>query len=253
VTTTSTRLWRAANQILSLDDRGPILSHFGSPVRTEIRRDRELLFAISILLTSVEEMLAAAPPILKALRWYKLRMEVSAAELLRDIAAASIPKTPSELDLQRDVCRFLLSHGIHAVGTKFGRSETDLVLAEGGDVHVIETKLWDVPPSAADIERHLPQLTTYWDEFVPAPRTRTLVVFNRSDTVLIAPRELIADEFFLMFVNLLDESPSKRTKERRYGFVDGKLVMEESSLAPKALPQKPSAKPKRGTKSLARG
>ena len=221
----SASLWRAANDILGLDDTGVILQRFTPVHSSGLSAERELLFHILALLAACEAAIGASHALGECLVRYKLRMEVSASEVLRDLAT---PKDlqRTEIRLQRDLCRFLLGHGLYAVGTRIGRAETDLVVAESSDLHLIEAKLYPKPPTAGRLNSHFPQVDSYVDILPSPPRTRTLVIFNTSDTLLTAPHASMAGECVLMFINLMHEPPNRRAKRRRFRVVDGEIVID---------------------------
>jgi hypothetical protein len=154
-------------------------------------------------------------PLEAVLHQLKLGMEVVAQDISREYS-----KKP-ELRLQREIARFLIERGIYAVGTKFGRYETDFVVAAHADYYVIEVKKYAQGKAITDrtVKNALVQLQSYMAQ----PPTRPLgilVVFNFADSLLIAPPTWIRGRYKILVINLQRNPPSGRTKS---------LTVEEGS------------------------
>lgn len=154
-------------------------------------------------------------PLEAMLRQLKLGLEVVAQDISRDYGRRS------ELRLQREIARFLIERGIYAVGTKFGRSETDFVIGEHADHYVIEVKKYARGSAITDrtVKSALVQLQSYMDQ-PPTHPVGILVVFNFTDSLLIAPQTWIRGRYKILVINLQPEPPSGRRKS---------LTVEEGS------------------------
>ena len=157
------------------------------------------------LISYADSFATRQSPLEDALNGFRLGREVMAG----DLAKAKSEKKKLELVLQRELARFRLERGHFAVGTKFGRSETDLIVTEGGDVVVIEAKRYTVSPTADALATNLGQLQTYVSQQrIPSSRG-VLLVFNFSRRHLVAPRRWIRQQFMIVPVNLGPVSPSE--------------------------------------------
>jgi hypothetical protein len=147
----------------------------------------------------------------------KLGLEVVAQDVSSEYA------TRPELRLQREIARFLIERGIHAVGTKFGRHETDFVVGERADYYVIEVKKFAPSRTITDrtIKGAIVQLQAYMDQ-PPTHPLGILVVFNFTNSLLLAPPSWIRGRYRIVVINLQGESPSGLTKS---------LTVEEGSGA----------------------
>jgi hypothetical protein len=154
-----------------------------------------------------EFMISKEVPLEAVLRQLKLGLEVVAQDISREYA-----KRP-ELRLQRDIARFLIERGIYAVGTKFGRSETDFVIGEHSDHYVIEVKKYARGAAITDrtVKSALVQLQSYMDQ-PPTHPLGILVVVNFTDSLLIAPPTWIRGRYKILVINLQQEPPSGRRK-----------------------------------------
>jgi len=154
-----------------------------------------------------EFMISKEVPLEAVLRQLKLGQEVVAQDISREYA-----KRP-ELRLQRDIARFLIERGIYAVGTKFGRSETDFVIGEHADHYVIEVKKYARGAAVTDrtVKSALVQLQSYMDQ-PPTHPLGILLVVNFTDSLLIAPPTWIRGRYKILVINLQPEPPSGRRK-----------------------------------------
>lgn len=122
---------------------------------------RQLVFAAAVcskripeLVTLVRDKIRLLQPIQVRVLWSWVQEELSPATStpvidhsgllppgrthFADISRAYTKR--SELRLQREIARFLIERGIYAIGTKFGRYETDFVIGAHADYYVIEVK-----------------------------------------------------------------------------------------------------------------
>jgi hypothetical protein len=154
-------------------------------------------------------------PLETVLHHFKLGMEVVAQDISREYAGRP------ELRLQREIARFLIERGIYAVGTKFGRYETDFVIGAHADYYVIEVKKYAQGRAMSEgtVKSALVQLQSYMDQ-PPTHPLGILVVFNFTDSLLIAPPTWIRGRYKILVINLQRNPPSGRTKS---------LTVEEGS------------------------
>lgn len=132
-------------------------------------------------------------------------------KLSREIAHdPNLTQKAHEIFLQRDLCKFLVEHGVYAYGKKFGRSEIDLLIEQPAEVFVIEAKRLKTPLRESDLEKYLSQLQVYIDQ-EPSTSRGILALFNFSQTRLVASRIWLKGRFWILAINLADITPS-RTK-----------------------------------------
>ena len=164
-----------------------------------------LMYEMRKLAYLIDSHAARTSQIETALRQYKLGFEVTA-----DTANRAFAKQ-SEIAIQRELAKFLIERGIYAAGTKFGRAEADLVSTERSDYFILEVKKFvrGATPTAATIKAALTQLQSYLDAH-PTQPAGVLVLINLSSTLLIAPQKWLRGKFWIVAVNLLSESPSRR-------------------------------------------
>jgi len=165
---------------------------------------RILVDLATLLRIAEQRAIQQVAPVERALRAYKLGLEVMAQDVRDDLASKD------ELRLQREMCRFLVERDVRAYGTKFGWSEVDVRADDSLGAVVIEAKLLKKPPSERDINRWLTQLGSYMDQEHLALRG-VLVLYNFSDAAILCPVETIRFRFLLLAINLCPASPSKRT------------------------------------------
>jgi len=146
-------------------------------------------------------------PIEKALFQYKLGTEVMAPEIIEQMTKKN------ELSLQKELCKFLIERGIYAMGTKFGRSETDLLAELPDEGFIIETKIYKESKRVGVrvIKSNLVQLQSYMDQN-PVHRKGVLVIYNFSSVLITAPRRWIAGRFWFLPINLQKQPPSGRDR-----------------------------------------
>lgn len=167
--------------------------------------DETDLLAEVVKLLKIAEREVGTPdsPVERALRAYKLGLEVVAGDI-----QASHSKL-NELRLQRELCRFLVERHIPAYGTQFGWSEVDLRTEDALGAVLIEAKKITKVPSEADINRWLTQLGSYLDQEHRALRG-VLAIYNFSPAPILAPATAIRLKYLVIAVNLCPTSPSKR-------------------------------------------
>jgi hypothetical protein len=138
-------------------------------------------------------------------RRYKLGLEIMAPDVISDI------KKKDELRLQKDLARFLIERGFFVVGTKSGRSESDLISWEGPRLHILEVKLLRPHSSItpAVIEHAFAQLASYMDQH-PSTPYGLLVIYNLTDIQINAPDRWMRDRYLVVAINLQARSPSGR-------------------------------------------
>lgn len=167
-------------------------------------------------LAAVERFGGARSGIEDVLRRHKLGLEVTLPDSAREVRGCS------ELVLQKKLCRFLIEQGIYAEGTKFGPFETDLLANVRAMATVIEVKLYPSGkhPTEKSIRANLAQLQDYMDKR-PVRPTGTLVVYNFSDTLVVAPNRWIRGRYWICVVNLGSATGSRRqstlTLDEDYG------------------------------------
>ena len=155
----------------------------------------------------VDLLITYESPIERALRHYKLGLEVMTPEIIESF------DEKGELYLQKELCKFLLERNIFAVGTKFGRSELDLLVDEATVSYVLETKLFrsGVALGPAQIKKSLVQLQSYLDQNPSSPRG-ILVIYNLTESLLTAPQSWIQGRYWILPINLQAEPPSGRSR-----------------------------------------
>jgi hypothetical protein len=118
-----------------------------------------------------------------------------------------------ELLLQKELCKFLVERNIFAVGTKFGRNETDLFAEHGGEEYTIEAKVFPVKRSLSQsaLKRAVVQLQNYLDQRPSTPRG-ILVIYNLTDALLTASRTWIQGRYWILPINLQALPPSRRKR-----------------------------------------
>ena len=136
-----------------------------------------LLDRLSLYLAASAVMMAT--PLDRALSQHRLGLEVELPLGRNEVLGKK------EIDLQRRLCRFLLERGIYAVGTKFGRSEIDLLTSSAPATYVLEVKLYKKAPTPAQIRQNLAQLQVYMGQQPIAPRG-VLLIYNLSGRQIVA-------------------------------------------------------------------
>jgi hypothetical protein len=96
-----------------------------------------------------------------------------------------------ELDLQRDLLRFLVERDILAFGTKFGSSETDVRAHDELGALIVEAKVVQTLPSETAVSRWLGQLGQYMDQKHQVALRGALAIYNFSKAPILVPRGLI--------------------------------------------------------------
>lgn len=155
---------------------------------------------------------------------YKLGHEVMAPKFTKEIEESKI----SEIDLQKDLCKFLLERGVRAYGKSFGRSQIDLYTKDSmGRDFVVETKVYKDAPSDGDIRANFTQLLSYMDQELERQPQGFLIIFNCSDSLVMAPREWVHQRVFVLAINIGHRPPSGRRKwiEIKEGDGPGQLLV----------------------------
>ena len=98
--------------------------------------ERLILFELKKVIRASYSFARHETPVEKALMQYKLGREVMAPEIIEEF------KNKKELLLQKELCKFLLERNIFSFGTKFVRSETDLLAELPTEGFIIETKIY---------------------------------------------------------------------------------------------------------------
>lgn len=168
---------------------------------------RWILYEVQKILDSSEVFVDYQSTLAKALLQYKLGIELMAPDCISHYT------NKHELHLQKELCQFLLHRGIFAFGSKFGRSEIDLLSQYSEEEFVIETKVYrgNVKPTAKQIKNNLIQLESYIDQS-PNLRRGILVIYNLSKYLITEPREWINNRYLILPINLLQDRPNERKK-----------------------------------------
>ena len=171
---------------------------------------RIILFELRTIVRILDSLVRYTFPIERALNQYKLGLEVLTPEILVEM------RKKGELLLQKELCKFLVERNIFAVGTKFGRSETDLFAEHGGEEYTIEAKVFRAKGSLSQsaVKRAVVQLQNYLDQRPSTPRG-ILVIYNLTDDLLTAPKVWIQGRYWILPINLQALPPSRRKR----GFV----------------------------------
>lgn len=172
-----------------------------------------------------------------AIRQSPLEVALYGFKFGREVMAGysdEVDRQKLELRLQRDLARFLLERGHFAVGTKFGRAETDLMVTEAGDVVVIEAKRYIRSPSVNSIAGNLSQLQVYVSQQrIPSSRG-VLIIFNYSRRHVSAPRHWLRQQFLILPINLGPSSPSETYETLTLEETTGDRVIGGYLIAPQS-------------------
>jgi len=192
---------------LKLDLNSPLLrpvKHVPNDVKASIP---QLLYELQKVVSLVEGLTLFSADIAACARRYKLSVELMAPRNVSSMAKKN------ELELQRELLRFLIEQGFHATGTKLGRYETDLVYADRARSYVLEVKLIKRGGSGlcSTIETAFAQLASYMDAQQMTPYG-ILVVFNFSSVQINAPSSWFHDRYLVVVINLQQEAPSGRKR-----------------------------------------
>lgn len=188
---------------------GEVLNEFEKQVSKGHHEDgtweKYLILHLRKLANLADALVQKTSGIEKALWNYKLGLEVLAPISGNEILA----QHKNEERLQRDLCKFLVERDIQAFGTKFGRSEIDILLQQGGEKFVVETKLYKRPITERQIKKDLVQLLKYLDQ---GYSRGALLIFNLSDVVIHAHDKWINGRAWIVGINLGQKSPSKANR-----------------------------------------
>ena len=227
-------LWRLRNhtqsdeaiQILDLPKDSRIL---GGPDYIKLVSNRKLVedhiaYCLYVLKDTVELLklhTSRATPIERALFLYKLSLEVLCKETRVELIYEH------ETYLQRHASRFLLGQNIVSFGRKFGRSEIDLYIDYDPTAFIIEAKRYSKKSqvTAKSVELALVQLQSYMDQEMNQ-RRGVLLLFNFSKTLIIADRKWLSGKYWVLPINLMPDSPSRRRSSIRIMKGDGKKLIK---------------------------
>jgi hypothetical protein len=188
----------------------------------EVRYDgqqqaRSLLLQLRKVL-SYAEILGKPVSGVEELLWaHKLGLEVSLPDSREEVKG-------HEERIQRRLCRFLVERGIQAFGTKFGRSQIDLLLQRGGEQYVVETKKYNGRVTGKQIKKDLVQLQMYMTQKFTAPRG-VLLIYNLTDTVICSPMKWIKGRYYLLPINLGIRTPSRKEHSIHIDIVSGEELI----------------------------
>jgi hypothetical protein len=199
---------RAKTRLLSGPDVMDAKEEFAGALKSSAGESTAAAIAVYYakrFLASVERLTGSSSTIADALRCHKLGLEVTIPDSARRF------KGKSELTLQKELCKFLLEQGHYSEGTKFGPFETDLVATSRAVATVVEVKLYtkERSPSERTVRANLSQLQDYMDKRPVRPRG-ALVLYNMSDTLVVAPNRWIRGRFWITAVNLGLATGSRR-------------------------------------------
>jgi hypothetical protein len=189
----------------------------------DIGPERAALHSMKMLVSSVTVDYQNETPMGIALFQYKAGLELFAPAI-----AKRMPR--KELQLQLELCKFLLERGIVSVGTKFGQHETDLVARVRGDYVVVECKvLRAVPKNIETLQKNLLQLLRY-DALNPAfmGRRAILVVYNFTNVPILTDDNLALDRAWIIAINAAAGPPSETKQAIR-------VVIEPEGGRPKLV------------------
>lgn len=154
---------------------------------------------------------------IQALRRYKLGAELLCPSNIKHYDGKG------ELDLQKEICHYLLSQGFFSFGVKFGRSEIDLMTEEMESLIVIETKVYRRLPSDGAIKKHLVQLINYMDQNLQTS-VGVLVIYNFSGTHISEPKKWFRGRFRILPINLNEKTPSSRYETIEFDENDREII-----------------------------
>lgn len=157
---------------------------------------------------ALKSFLSRTSPVEQVLRRYKLSLEAALPDT--GVELSSIAHTSSgELHLQRHLCRFMIEHGVYAVGTRFGRAQVDLMSTDGHADYLIEAKLFreDDWPTDGAVREYFQQLQSYMQTTRLRP-FGILLIFNFSKCPINAEQVWFSDRYWILPVNLADMTPS---------------------------------------------
>jgi hypothetical protein len=169
--------------------------------------ERLIIYELKKIIRSLHAPAQDAPALEKALIQYKLGIEIMAPENLKDLVRKD------ELRLQKELCKFLLERGILAVGTKFGRAETDLLAGLADEGTTIEAKIYKDAGRLSEktVKGNFVELQNAMRQD-PARRRGVLVVYNFTSMCISAPREWINGRFWFLAINLQRQPPNSRNR-----------------------------------------
>lgn len=174
-----------------------------------------LFLELRKILNITDSIISGEKPIEKSLWQYKQGLEVMTPEIIKEI------EKKKELLLQKELCKFLIERDIFAVGTRFGRSQTDLLVGDSTLVYIIETKVYKKRNTLNEnsIRGDIAQLQSYMDQY-QIKHKGILVIYNMTDWLVETPNQWINQNLWILPINLQDKPPSDRDKT---------VTVEESS------------------------
>lgn len=159
------------------------------------------------ILHTADSIVSGDSPVEKVLWQYKLGLEVMTPEIIEEISKKR------ELLLQKELCKFLIEHSIYAVGTQFGRSQTDLSVEGTTDSYIVETKVYRKSDrlNERSLREDVSQLQSYMDQY-PRKIKGILAIYNMTEYLLETPRRWLHQRFWILPINLQYQPPSGRDK-----------------------------------------
>jgi hypothetical protein len=159
------------------------------------------------ILRIADSIISGDSPVEKVLWQYKLGLEVMTPEIIEEI------DKKRELLLQKELCKFLIEHSIYAVGTQFGRSQTDLSVEGTTDSYIVETKVYRKSDrlNERSLRKDVSQLQSYMDQY-PRKIKGILAIYNMTEYLLETPRRWLHQRFWILPINLQYQPPSGRDK-----------------------------------------
>lgn len=162
----------------------------------------------------IDSIIAGEKPVEKNLWQYKLGLEVMLPDIVEEI------KKKNELKLQKELCKFLIERGIYAVGTKFGRSQTDLLTVDDELSYIIEAKVYNTDDTLNEnsLIGNIAQLQSYMDQY-PQECKGVIAIYNMTGWLIETPRRWIRQKYWILPINLQAQPPSGR---------ENTVIVEES-------------------------
>lgn len=113
-----------------------------------------------------------------------------------------------------------------AVGTQFGRNQTDLSVDEAADSYIVEIKVYRKGDSLNEksLRKDISQLQSYMDQ-CPRKNRGILSIYNMTDCLLETPRRWLHQRFWILPINLQSQPPSGRDKTMMVEETDDKSLI----------------------------
>lgn len=208
----------------------------------KIANEKEFLLQNLKKFITYSENYAESISNISVLLWrYKLGHEVMVPDLSKQILKSKL----NELDLQKELCKYLINYGVMSFGTKFGQSEIDLLTKQQGENYIIETKVYKKNCNERLIKSNIVQLLSYMDQ-IYQPRG-ILLIYNCTSTLIEASKEWINGRIRVIALNISDTTPSKRLKSIMIEQSDStreliRCVINDGSIKKKAKKKKAAKK-----------